>query len=275
MDDILVLGATGKTGRRLVRLLRERDLPVRPASRSSAVPFDWSDPRTWEAAAKGAGAVYLIAPDDPAPVAGFVEQARRHGPVERFVVLSGRGIEHIQGDFGAGMIAAERAVAASGAEWTVLRANEFAQNFSEDIWHAPVRTGRLALPIGDVPEPFVDVEDLAAVAAAALTEDGHAGRIYELSGPEALTFRQAVEIMGRAAGRTIEYVELTPAAYRAELIAEGFPEAVADALGDMFALHRAGHMSEPTGDVRLVLGREPATFAGYAARAAAAGAWSA
>ncbi|PZG44976.1 NAD(P)-dependent oxidoreductase [Spongiactinospora gelatinilytica] len=214
MDDILVLGATGKTGRRLVRLLRERDLPVRPASRSSAVRFDWSGPQTWEPATKGARAVYLVAPDDPAPIAGFVDQARRNGPVERFVVLSGRGIEHVEGDFGAGMATAERAVAASGAEWTVLRPNEFAQNFD------------------------------------------------------------AVEIMGRAAGRTIEYVELTPAAYRAELIAEGCPEAVADALGEMFALHRAGHTVEPTGDVRRVLGREPIAFADYAARAATAGAWS-
>ncbi|MFI0417620.1 NAD(P)H-binding protein [Spongiactinospora sp. 9N601] len=274
MDDILVLGATGKTGRRLVRLLRERDLPVRPASRSSAVRFDWSDPRTWEPATKGARAVYLVAPDDPAPIAGFVEQARGNGPVERFVVLSGRGIEHVEGDFGVGMATAERAVAASGAEWTVLRPNEFAQNFDEDLWHAPVRTGRLALPMGDVPEPFVDVEDVAA-AAAALTEDGHAGRIYELSGPAALNFREAVEIIGRAAGRTIEYVDLTPAAYRAELIAEGYPEAVADALGELFAVHRAGHTVEPTGDVRRVLGREPIAFADYAARAAAAGAWSA
>ncbi|GAA3130475.1 NAD(P)H-binding protein [Planomonospora alba] len=271
--QILVLGATGKTGRRVVPRLRTAGAAVRAASRSGEVRFDWFRPETWPAALEGASAVYLVAPDDPGPVPGFVKQAVAAG-VGRFVVLSGRGIEHVDSDFGQGMAAAEQAVRDSGAEWTVIRPNNFFQNFSEDLWQAPLRAGRLALPIGEVLEPFVDVEDVAEVAAALLTRDGHAGRVYELSGPQALTFAEAARTIGRAAGREIEYVELTPEEYHRELLAEGYPEAVARMLGALFALHRTGCTAEVVDGVRRVLGREPAGFESYVVRAAAGGAWS-
>ncbi|GAA4210633.1 NAD(P)H-binding protein [Streptosporangium oxazolinicum] len=271
MNEILILGATGKTGRRVVRRLRAEGERVRPASRSSEVRFDWSEPATWENALRGAKTVYLVAPDDPTPIRDFVEAAT---DVRRFVVLSGRGLDLVGEDFGQGMAVAERAVRDSGAEWTILRANNFNQNFDEDLWHAPLRAGRLALPVGDVPEPFVDVDDVAAVAVAALTRDGHAGLTYELSGPRGVTFGAAVEIIARAAGRSIEYVELTPEAYRAELFAEGYPQAVVDAMDALFALHRAGHTAEPVDGVQRALGRPPVTFESYATRIAATGAWS-
>ncbi|MFF7993533.1 NAD(P)H-binding protein [Kitasatospora xanthocidica] len=271
--EILVLGATGKTGRRLVRRLRDGGLRVRAASRSSGTRFDWDDPATWDSALAGTGAVYLVAPEDPAPVEGFVDQAVTAG-VRRFVALSGRGLDQVGPDFGQGMAAAERAVRASGVDWAIVRANNFHQNFDEDLWHAPLRAGRLALPIGAVPEPFVDAEDIAEVAAALLTRDGLGGRTYELSGPDALRFDEAVDVIARAAGRSIRYVELTPEEYRAELRADGHPEAAVRALDALFALHRAGHTAEPSDGVRQVLGREPRTLADYAERAAAAGAWA-
>lgn len=271
MREILILGATGKTGRRVARRLRAEGERVRPASRSSEVRFDWSEPATWENALRGAEAMYLVAPDDPTPVGDFVKRAT---DVRRFVVLSGRGMDLVGEDFGQGMAAAEQAVRDSGAEWTILRPNNFNQNFDEDLWHAPLRAGRLALPIGDVPEAFIDADDVAAVAVAALTEDGHAGRTYELSGPGGLTFGAAVEIIARAAGRSIEYVELTPEAYRAELLAQGYPLAAVDALDALFALHRDGHTAEPVDGVQRVLGRPPIAFEDYANRIAATGAWS-
>jgi uncharacterized protein YbjT (DUF2867 family) len=273
MDKILVLAATGKTGRRVASRLRAQGRRVRSASRSSEVRFDWTDPDTWERAVDGAQAAYVVAPDDPGPIKPFVDLAVTSG-VRRLVLLSGRGLEHAAPDFAQGMAAAEQAVRGSGAEWTILRPNQFNQNFDEDLWHAPLRSGRLALPIGETPEPFIDVDDVAATATAALTHDGHAGRLYELSGPESLTFGEAVATMAQAAGRPIDFVELTPEAYRAELLAEGAPEEVADALNAMFALHRAGHTTEPTDDVRQVLGRPPATFEDYAVRTAASGTWS-
>ncbi|MFJ4962867.1 NAD(P)H-binding protein [Streptomyces sp. NPDC088729] len=275
-SDILVLGATGKTGRRLVARLRDKGgVHVRAASRSGEVTFDWTVPDTWEPALAGAGAVYLVAPEDPAPVGEFVRQATVSG-THRFVVLSGHGMEKADGGaFGLGMAAAEEAVRASGAEWTFLRANNFFQNFDEDLWLAPLRAGRLGLPIGDVPEPFIDADDVAAVAAAVLTEPGHAGRAYVLSGPRGLTFAEATRTIAEAAGRPIRYEELTPAAYRAELLAEGWPEAAADEIGSLFDMIRAGHLAEVTEDVRRVLGREPAELEPWAHRVAARGTWAA
>ncbi|MDT0448745.1 NAD(P)H-binding protein [Streptomyces hesseae] len=271
--DILVLGGTGKTGRRVVRRLRTAGERVRAASRSGEVRFDWSDPGTWEPAVAGAAAVYLMTPEDPGPVADFVGRAVAAG-VGRFVALSGRGVEHVGPDFGQGMAAGERAVRGSGVEWTVIRPNNFHQNFDEDLWHRPLRSGRLALPTGGVPEPFVDAEDVAEVAAALLTRDGHHGRVYELSGPEALPWEAAVGTIARAAGRPIRFVELTPEEYAAELRAEGWPEESVAGLGAMFAAQRAGHMAALTDDVRRVIGREPRGLGVYAARVAPTGAWS-
>ncbi|MFI7700221.1 NAD(P)H-binding protein [Nonomuraea sp. NPDC049480] len=272
-NAILVLGATGKTGRRLVRTLRAAGKPVRAASRSGEVRFDWSDQDTWPAALDGASAVYLMAPGDPALAEPFVKQATEAG-VARFVALSGRGIEQITGDYFQGMAAGEQAVRDSGAEWTIIRPNNFSQNFDEDLWCASLRAGRLALPAGSVPEPFIDAQDIADVAAVLLTSDGHHGQVYDLSGPRALSFGTAVAAIARAAGRSIRYVELSPDEYRAQLLAEGASEDDAAELNAMFDMMRAGHVAEPADGVRRVLGREPVDFDDYAARAAAAGAWS-
>lgn len=271
--EILVLGGTGKTGRRLVHTLRAAGKHVRAASRSGEVRFDWSDQDTWPTALDGASAVYLIAPEDPALAQVFVKRATEAG-VGRFVALSGRGIEQVSADAFQGMAAAEQAVRDSGAQWTILRPNNFNQNFDDDMWCPPLRHGRLALPIGSMPEPFIDAQDIADVAAAVLTTDGHHGQVYDLSGPRALTFEAAVATIAEAAGRPMRYVELTPEEYRAELLAEGFPEEAVRDLDGLFAVMRAGHFTEPGDGVRRVLGREPIDFAAYAARAAAAGAWA-
>ncbi|MDA0564358.1 NAD(P)H-binding protein [Streptomonospora sp. S1-112] len=271
--SFLVLGGTGKTGRRVAARLRAQGARVRAASRSGEVKFDWAAPATWGPALDGASAVYLVAPEDPAPVAPFVAQATDAG-VRRFVVLSGRGMDLVGKAFGAGMAAAEAAVAASGAEWTILAANNFAQNFTEDLWHAPVLAGRLALPVGDVPEPFVDVEDVAEAAVAVLTGEGHAGRRYELSGPRGLTFAEAVRTVARASGRGVDYVELTPEAYRAELAAEGMPPEGVAAFDALYALLRTGRLAEPADGVRRLLGREATDFTAWATRVAAEGAWA-
>ncbi|MFD8867931.1 NAD(P)H-binding protein [Streptomyces sp. NPDC059590] len=272
-NEILVLGGTGKTGRRLVHTLRAAGEHVRAASRSGEVRFDWSDQDTWPTALDGASAVYLMAPEDPALAQVFVKRATEAG-VGRFVALSGRGIEQVSADAFQGMAAAEQAVRDSGARWTILRPNNFSQNFDEDVWHAPLRDGRLALPIGSMPEPFIDAQDIADVAAAVLTSDGHHGQVYDLSGPRALTFEAAVATIAEAAGRPMRYVELRPEEYRAELLAEGFPEEAVRELDALFAIMRAGHFTEPGDGVRRVLGREPIDFGAYAAQAAAAGAWA-
>ncbi|MBM7776540.1 uncharacterized protein YbjT (DUF2867 family) [Actinokineospora baliensis] len=268
---ILVLGATGKTGRRLYRTLHDAGESVRAASRTSPTRFDWSIPDTWAGALSGASAIYFVAPDDPAPVEAFVEQAVSAG-VGRFVVLSGRGLDSSAGDAFPGMAAADRAVSALDVEWTILRPNNFNQNFDEDLWHGPIVSGRLGLPTGGIPEPFIDAQDIADVAATVLTRGGHHGKAYDLSGPEALTFADAVEVISRAANQPVEFVELTPAEYTAELLAAGVPAESVAVLDGLFAYLRTGQNSAPTSNVEDLLGRPARTFADYAARAA--GAWS-
>jgi uncharacterized protein YbjT (DUF2867 family) len=273
-DPILVLGATGKTGRRLVPRLRLRGLSVRAASRSSATAFDWSDPSGWEAALRGVGAVYIVPPSVPGPVHDFVARAEAAG-VQRLVLLSGRGAD-TWGDsaFGLDMRSAEDAVRGSSLEWTVLRPNNFDQNFDEELWHAPLVAGELALPAGAVPEPFIDVEDVADVAAAVLTEPGrHAGRVHELSGPRAITFPEAAELISRASGLPVAYRQVSPAEYAAGLVEAGVGEDDARHVAEMFVLMDRGLIAATTDDLAGVLGRAPRTFEDYVVRAAAAGAW--
>jgi uncharacterized protein YbjT (DUF2867 family) len=263
--EILVLAATGKTGRRVTERLRQRGHSVRAASRTSTTRFDWNDRATWGPTLDGVDAVYLVAHDDPEAVGAFVTEAVDRG-VERFVGLSGRGNE-VLGE--PGMLSVEREVQRSGVAWTVLRPNHFAQNFDEDIFLEPLLAGELALPVGDGLEPFVDVHDIADVAVEALTEDGHQGRTYVLSGPRALTFDEAVATIAEVTGRPMRFRDLTPEDYIAEQVAAGLPEGVARFLDRMWDLTRTGHNVAPTDDVERVIGRPAGDFRDYVVRAAA------
>ncbi|GAB3221381.1 NAD(P)H-binding protein [Mycolicibacterium hippocampi] len=273
-NNTLVLGATGKTGRRVAARLRLRGIPVRAASRSSQTRLDWSDPAGWDAALQGVAAVYVVAPATVGPVHQFVKRAESAG-VQRLVLLSGRGADTWgDSEFGLDMRDAEDAVRASAVEWTILRPNNFAQNFDEELWHAPLLTGQLALPAGTVPEPLIDLEDVADVAAAVLTEPGrHAGEIYELTGPRALTFAEAVELIARASGQPITYKQISPAEYAAALVDDGLTEEDAHHIAEMFVMMERGLLADPTDDVASVLGREPRAFEDYVLRTAATGTW--
>ncbi|GGX66379.1 NAD(P)H-binding protein [Streptomyces minutiscleroticus] len=273
-DTTLVLGATGKTGRRVAARLRLRGTQVRAASRTSRTRFDWSDPSGWDTALQGVDAVYVVPPPVPGPVHEFVARAEAAG-VRRLVLLSGHGAD-TWGDstFGLEMRSAEDAVRGSALEWTVLRASNFDQNFDEDLFHAPLVAGELALPAGAVPEPFIDIEDVADAAAAVLAEPGrHAGRVYELTGPRALTFAEAVELISRASGLPMTYRQIPSAEYAATLVKEGWAEDDAHHVAEMFVLMERGVIAEATDGVATVLGRAPRTFEDYVVRAAAAGAW--
>ncbi|MFJ2211943.1 NAD(P)H-binding protein [Streptomyces sp. NPDC101062] len=270
----LVLGATGKTGRRVAARLRLHGTQVRAASRSSRTRFDWSDPDGWDAVLRGVTTAYVVPPSVPGPVHAFVARAEAAG-VRRLVLLSGHGAD-TWGDstFGLDMRSAEEAVRGSALEWTVLRASNFNQNFDEDIFHAPLVAGELELPAGSVPEPFIDLEDVADAAATVLTEPGrHAGRIYELTGPRALTWAEAVALISRASGQPITYRQVSPAEYTAALVKEGWGEDDAHHVSAMFELMERGVLAEATDGIATLLGRAPRTFEDYVVRAAAAGAW--
>jgi uncharacterized protein YbjT (DUF2867 family) len=168
---------------------------------------------------------------------------------------------------------AEEALQATGADWTIVRCSWFAQNFSEGYLLEPVLAGEVGLPVGDVPEPFVDVADVADVAAAALTEDGHAGQVYELTGPRSLTFAEAVEEIGRPTGRELRFIPVAIGDYEAALAAHGVPADVAGLIGYLFTEVLDGRNAMLADGVQRALGREPRDFAAYARDAAAAGAW--
>ena len=266
---ILVLGATGKTGRRIVDRLTALGLPVRVGSRSGTPSFDWKDRATWAAALRDVQSVYISyypdivvdgALDD---IRAFTEQAVAAG-VRRLVLLSGRNEAQAQ--------AAERVVQESGVEWTVVTCSWFMQNFTEGYLLDPVREGVIALPARDVAEPFVDVDDIADVAVAALTEDGHTGRIYELTGPRLLTFAEVAAELSEATGREIVYVPLSIEEYAAGAAELGLPEADIAMLTTLFAEVLDGRNAYPADGVQQALGRPARDFADYARANAAA--WS-
>ena len=268
---IVVLAGTGKTGRRIAERLNARGLAVRAGSRAANPPFDWQDPRTWRPALEGGSAAYvsyfpdLAAPGAPDAIGALTEVALDVG-VERLVLLSGRGEEEAQ--------RSEGMLQRSGAAWTVIRASWFNQNFSENVFREPLQAGELALPVGDVGEPFVDVEDIADIAVAALTDDSHVGQLYEVTGPRLLTFADAVAEISRASGRELRYVRIDPDEFAAGLAQEGASDEEVALLDYLFREVLDGRSAYVTDGVERALGRPPRDFADYARDAAAAGAWS-
>lgn len=273
-QTVLVLGGTGKTGRRVVTALEARGVPVRAASRSGATRFDWADRATWPPALEGVGAVYVVAPDLGTAqvtddVAAFAAQAAAAG-VQRAVLLS---VPVEGGVVTDDVLASERALADSGLDATILRVRWFFQNFSEDFLRDPVMTGELRLPTGEGREGFIDAGDIAAVAAAALVEDGHAGQVYELTGPRLLTFGEAGAEIARASGRELRFVSVTPETFVAEQLALGVPEGFARTQAALYDHLATDVLATLSDDVQRVLGRPPRDFAEYAREAAAQGAW--
>jgi uncharacterized protein YbjT (DUF2867 family) len=270
-QNILVLGGTGKTGRRVAERLRRQGIPTRIGSRSGEPPFDWEERSTWAPALEGVSAAYvsyypdLAIPGAVEKVGAFAELAVARG-VPRLVLLAGRGEEEAEH--------AEQAVRDSGAELTILRSTWFAQNFSEDYMLDAVLTGEVALPAGDTPEPFVDADDIADVAVAALTEDGHVGELYELTGPRSLTFAEAVAEIGRAAGREVRYVPVSLDEFAAAAVDQGVPPEFVELLGYLFGEVLDGRNAHVADGVERALGRRPRDFGEYAREAAATGVWN-
>ena len=268
----LVLGGTGKTGRRVAEKLQALGVETRIASRTANPSFDWDDQSTWDAGLEGVTAAYIsYAPDLAIPgatdaIRAFVEKAAAQG-VERLVLLSGRGEEEAQ--------ACERIVQEAGVEWTVVRASWFMQNFSEGEFLGMVLDGAITLPASEVPEPFIDINDIADVAVAALTEEGHAYEIYEVTGPRMLTFNELAQEISKAVGREVQFIQLPKEAFAGAIAESGAPDDIAWLLNYLFETVLDGRNAYLCDGVQRALGREPADFADFASRIAARGAWNA
>ncbi|WP_413503474.1 NAD(P)H-binding protein [Serratia grimesii] len=269
-SPILVLGATGKTGSRVAARLQQLGIPVRAGHRSATLPFDWQNSTTWQPALQGVKKLYLsFQPDLAVPgaidtVERFCRQAVNSG-VQKIVLLSGRGEDEAR--------QAEDVVKNSGVDWTVLRASWFMQNFSESFILDDLLNGQIYLPPGEIPEPFIDAEDIADAAVAALTQPGHSSTLYELSGPRLMTFAQAVGEIALASGREIHYQQVPVADYVGYLREAQLPAEMVTLLEYLFSTVLDGRNASVTEGIQQSLGRAPRDFSAYIADTLNSGVW--
>ena len=267
---ILVIGATGKTGSRVASKLEAKGLTVRRGARRSGTPFDWEDQATWAPVLNGVSKAYVTYfPDLAFPGAvekleAFTKVALGSG-LQHIVLLSGRG-EHF-----ASM--GEEVVRNSGTPFTIVRAAWFAQNFSEGYLRDPILGGVLPMPGGNVGEPIIDIDDIADVVVAALTEEGHLGERYEVTGPRLMTFADMAEVLSATLRRHIQHVPITFEAFHANVAAAG-DDFVADVFTSIARETLDGRNAHTSDGVERALGRKPRDFADFAQTAMAAGAWS-
>ncbi|WP_293680792.1 MULTISPECIES: NAD(P)H-binding protein [unclassified Spirosoma] len=268
---ILVLGGTGKTGSRIVQQLMDQGLAVRVGSRSAEIPFDWLDQSTWTPVLQDINTVYIAyQPDLAVPgavdaIRDFTQLAVNNG-VQHFVLLSGRGEPEAQ--------ECEQVVIQSGVDWTILRSSWFCQNFSEGYLLEPIQAGYVALPVADIGEPFIDVDDIADVAVAALTQSGHIGKIYELTGPRLLTFAQAIDEIAGATGRSIQYERVAIEVYNAMLAEYGVPQEAIALTTYLFTEVMDGRNSLLANGIEQALGRKPTDFSNFVQKSIAQGMWT-
>ena len=273
---ILVTGATGTFGAALVDLLRGQGRAVRVLVRDPArfaaegvevFAGDFGDTASLGGAMAGIEAVFLASFDRPAMPAlqrNVLEAARRHG-VRRVARISSMGVDNPQfGPIMADHLEGERQLEASGLGYTHLRPSWVLQNFLPSSAATPVREGRIRLPAGDGRVSFVDARDVAAVAAVALTEPGHEGAAYELTGPDARTHAELAAALSAASGRAIAYEDLAPEAYVEGLRAAGWPAASIESMNTLFAEIREGAAGVLTDHVKRVTGRQPLSIEDFA-----------
>ena len=269
-NEILVLGATGKTGKRVSERLQKSGFAVRAGSRNGNPPFDWDKPENWEAVIYGVQKVYLtyypdfVTPGAMGKIQRFVDTAKKSG-TQQLVFLSGRGAD--------AAAEAEQIVIDSRLRWTVVRSSWFMQNFSEFFFLDNILAGHFVVPEHKALEPFVDLDDLADVVAETLTDDKHNGKIYELTGPELLSFKDASHMISEAINRPVIYEEASMDGYAKILRDYQVPEDIIWLMQHLFAEELDGRNESITHDIENVIGRKPTTFSEYVAKANQTGVW--
>jgi uncharacterized protein YbjT (DUF2867 family) len=281
---ILVTGATGLSGSALVRRLSAKGVPVRALTRTAAnadglstlaqveiVEGDMAHPETLAAALRGVDRAMLISSSDPMMLeaqSNFIDAARNAG-IQHVVKLSGI-MPEIDSPFRFARMHGEieRWLEDSGMAFTHLRAGEFMPAYFRQV-RSIVAKGAMFLPMEDAKIASIDVGDVAEVAAAVLTGSGHEGKIYPLTGPEALTMAEVAEKLSAATGTTIRYVNITPDEAKSANLAAGMPPYLADALVELFAERRKGKEAQVWPTIESVFGWRPTSFAEFAQRNAA------
>lgn len=269
---ILVLGSNGKTGRRVAaRLENNPEVEIRLGSRNEKIPFDWENPETWQNVVKDIDTVYItFQPDLAVPFAAeaienFTKLATKSG-VQKIVLLSGRGEKEAQ--------VCEEIVKKNAKNWTIIRASWFNQNFSESFFLDPILYGVVALPRAEALEPFTDADDIADVVTAALLDESHNGKTYELTGPRLLTFKDAVNEIANASGKNIAFQGLSLEEYTQMLKEYQVPDDHIWLVNYLFEQVLDGRNSTVTSDIEKVLGRKAKDFSTYAEETAKTGIWN-
>lgn len=270
-SPILIIGKNGKTGSRVNQRLQSMGITTRPVSRSTSPSFDWENSSTWLPAIEGTRTAYvtyhpdLAMPNAEATIREFVRIAVEAG-LQHIVLLSGRGE--------AGAERAEQVLINSGITWNIVRASWFAQNFSENFMLEGILNGELVLPAGNIVEPFIDIDDIADVAVAVLTDPGHKNRLYEVTGPRALTFAQCIEEISEVIGQHVKYTRIPLDTYIDALNEQGVPEDMQWLLHELFDKVLDGRNSQVMSGVEEALGRPATDFKSYLQKTVESGVWN-
>lgn len=268
----LVIGGTGKTGRRVVKKLKQANQYVRIGTRSHEPAFDWNDPSTYANALKGMDNAYIVyypdlaVPGSKEAIGDLMDTAKREG-LKKAVLLSGKGEREAE--------LCEQIVAGSGLNHTIIRASWFMQNFSESFFLEPILSGYVALPKSEAKVPYVHADDIASLVVKALLEDSHHSKIYQLTGPETFTFPEVIHKISVASGREIKFRSCALREYIMDLKGLGVPESYVRLLDYLFSnvLDAPGNQVV-TNDIENVLGRKPINFDEYVEETVKTGVWN-
>jgi len=271
-NNILIIGGTGKTGRKVVERLLQLNYDPRVGSRNAAIPFEWQDSQNWAAVLEGIDSIYVtFQPDLAVPgaleaIEKLTKLAKREG-VRKVVLLTGKGEREAE--------LCEQVVIRSGLEHTIVRASWFNQNFSESYFLDPILAGHVALPQAEAQVPYVDTDDIADVVVEVLLNDKHNGKIYELTGPRTLTFVEVIQEISKATDRNIQFSPISINAYTKILKDEGVPSEDIWLIDYLFSevLNAKGN-DEISNDIETILGRKPKEFAAYVEETAKTGVWN-
>jgi len=270
-SPILIIGKNGKTGARVNQRLQALGYQTRAVSRSTNPAFNWENSDTWRSAIEGTCAAYvtyqpdLAVPHAEAAIKKFVQLAKDAG-LQHIVLLSGRGE--------AGAQRAEGVLKTSGITWNIVRASWFAQNFSESFMLEGILAAELVLPAGDIVEPFIDADDIADVVVAALTETDHRNKLFEVTGPRALTFAQCIDEISEAIGHPLKFTSIPVDAYINALNEQGVPEEMQWLLRELFTVVFDGRNRKVMSGVEEALGRPATDFKTYIQKAIESGVWN-
>ena len=270
-NNILVIGGTGKTGRRVVEQLKSKGIEPRVGSRSASPSFDWNHKDTWVHALNGIEKMYvtyypdLAVPGAKEAIESLTYLAKELG-VKKMVLLSGKG--EIEAE------ACEKIVMNSGMDYTIVRASWFNQNWSESFFLEPIISGEVALPMADVLIPFVDANDIAEVATTVLLDDSYNGEIIEVTGPELITFKYIINTISKASNRDLNFHEVTLEQYVDGMKQMNVPNDVVWLIDYLFSHVLTNPKNQQVvNDIERILGRKAKTFLEYAQETAKTGIW--